>query len=794
MRQWAERIYDYRASAAIVIAFLTAYFAWQAQHLIVATQFRDLYPTDHPHIKLSDKYPQFGSPLLVFLVIQVKKGTIYNSQTLAKIQAATRQVDLIPGVDHNRIFSIASPKTSHVEATVGGIQVTNFLVGPIPQSDRDLERFRNKIRSAPEIMGVLVSPQEDAALIQAGFLERLADYSVIFHRINRISSELRDDQHDIYAAGQPILSGWVHFYRHETLLIFTATLAAMILLLALYVRNVPGVVTPIIVSATTAIWGLGIATLFTVSLDPLIMVLPMLLIARSFSHAIQAGERYFEIYSKTQNQREACIGSMVSLFPPGILGILTDAAGLFLVGMAPIPIMEKVAIISGFWALSLIPADVVFTPIVLSFLPPPRNALVVIEPGPHERTVSARSLFSRTLEFLAYWGFGKRAWMTATTLAILLVWCGIHARQLTLGDNHPGTALLWPDSEYNSAVKKINERFAGFDLLQVVLESSEPQLSMRSPQALDLMQRFQRYMEADPEVGATFSFADLVAATNRLLHDGLPKWDIIPNNERDAAMLAQLALSGAGPGDSEYLFTRDLSAASLNVWYKDHKSATIERALNRTKAFESTQPADETKALRLHPASGSIGLSAAINETVARAQVRILLVVIAVIFALCSIAYRSFVAAALLLIPVNFSNFVAAGLMGYLDIGLDVNTLPVLAVGTGVGIDYAIYLMSRICEEFSSFGDYESILSRAIATTGRAILFTAGTLFLGMVPWYFLSSLRFQANMGLLIAALMIINMIAALVILPLLVAIFKPKFISRRALFASSEEATRAR
>jgi hypothetical protein len=157
----------------------------------------------------------------------------------------------------------------------------------------------------------LVSPQEDAALIQAGFLERLADYSVIFHRINRISSELRDDQHDIYAAGQPILSGWVHFYRHETLLIFTATLAAMILLLALYVRNVPGVVTPIIVSATTAIWGLGIATLFTVSLDPLIMVLPMLLIARSFSHAIQAGERYFEIYSKAQNR-----GPLAMLFKP----------------------------------------------------------------------------------------------------------------------------------------------------------------------------------------------------------------------------------------------------------------------------------------------------------------------------------------------------------------------------------------------------------------------------------------------------------------------------------------------
>jgi len=247
-------------------------------------------------------------------------------------------------------------------------------------------------------------------------------------------------------------------------------------------------------------------------------------------------------------------------------------------------------------------------------------------------------------------------------------------------------------------------------------------------------------------------------------------------------MISQLALSGAGPGDSERLFTRDLTAANINVWYRNHRSETVERALQRARTFRSEEQGPIQGPLEFRMASGTIGLIGAINDTVARSQLQILLLVLAMIFVLCSVTYKSMVAALVLLVPVNFSNLITASLMSGMNIGLDVNTLPVLAVGTGVGIDYAIYLMSRICEEYPRWGDYERTLSRAIWTTGRAILFTASTLVVGMAPWYFLSSLRFQANMGLLIAALMVINMIAALVVIPLLVSILQPGFIARRA------------
>ena len=613
----------------------------------------------------------------------------------------------------------------------GGIQANNFLVGPVPENPQDLEKLRSMIRSSPEVMGILVSRQEDAALIHATFIERLADYNVIFDGINEITEKLKDNDHEIYAAGHPLLTGWVYLYKKETLRIFAVTLIGMILLLAFHVRTLAGTATPVTVSIITTVWGLGMAGLLNISIDPLTMVLPMLLIARSFSHAIQACERYFEIYVETQNQKEACIGSLVSIFPPGVLGILTDAAGLFFVSIAPIPLMEKVGVVSGFWALSLIPANVLVTPIVLAFLPPPRNAAEVIGRNaarpdathPSSAIAVLESGIDRALRFIAHLSRGTLAWVTGIILVVALAWSGLNVTRLMIGDNHPGTSLLWPDSAYNTAVKKINERFAAFDLLQVVLESGDRKVSMHSSASLELMQRFQRHMELDPEVAATFSFADRVTATNRLLHGGLPKWGVLPEDQADAAMLSQLAMTGAGPSDFDRFFTRDLTAASINIWYKDHRSETVERALQRAKAF---QGADETRnpaTLHLRLASGTMGTIAAINETVARSQFQILLLVLAMIFLMCSITYKSILAGALLLVPVTFSNLIASALMVQLNIALDVNTLPVLAVGTGVGIDYAIYLMSRICEDFSLRNSYDEALYHAITTTGRAVLF-----------------------------------------------------------------------
>ena len=779
MRYWAEWLFDHRHAAAVVILLATSFFAWEVKHLDISTRFSDLYPRNHPYTKLFEKYPGFGSPFTVSLVIQVKKGTIYNPQTLRKIQEATRLMDLIPGVDHDQIFSLASRKVKHVEATIGGIQASNLLTGPVPETEEAIAKLREQVRSTGGVIGNLVSFQEDAALVQATFIERLTDFNVIFHSINDIIEKLQDQQHELHAAGPPMLTGWVYHYQTEMYVIFAIGLLAMGFFLVIHFRNISGVVTPLVVGVTSAIWGFGFAGVLGYNLDPLIIVIPVLLVARALSHSVQMCERYFEILNQTGDVKKASVDSLVSLFPPGVVGIICDAAGLFIIAIAPIRLIEKLAYVCGLWSLTLVITAIGLTFILLTYLPAPHNVQSVI------LTTGRKSgLLYRIFSFIALFSSNKR-WATASCLFFLGVTLlsGWWAFQRGIGDVRPGTPILWPTSPYNTAIRRINERFAGFDVLQVVAESSRAD-GIRNNETLELMQRFQRFIERDAAVGATFSFADLVPQVNRLFHGGFVKWTVVPEADTDAAMLFQLTMTGASPGDFDRLFTRNFGAANINVWYKDHRAETIERALARAREFIELDKGPANAGAHLRLASGTIGLLGALNETIGRLEVLTVVLISLVIFVITTFIYRSFTAGLLLTVISNIANLMTSAVMYHLGIGLDVNTLPIGAVGMGIGIDYNIYLMSRMCEEYRINPDYAKLIPASIFTTGKAIFFTATTMVVGIILWYFMSSLRFQADMGLLLSAVMMAHVILALFFQAAFMMLLQPKFIQKGLFF----------
>ena len=191
-------------------------------------------------------------------------------------------------------------------------------------------------------------------MVTATFIERRLDAEV-FDYVQTLAASNRDDGHDIFVAGQPILTGWVYSHQLEMLGIFAVTTVALILSLVLYMANLAGVVTPLLTSIVAAIWGFGFVGWLAKPIEPLIMVVPLLLVARSFSHCVQFVERYYEIYQQCANKQEAAERALRVMMAPGFLGILTDAAGLFLIMVAPIPAMERFALFCGFWALILFP-------------------------------------------------------------------------------------------------------------------------------------------------------------------------------------------------------------------------------------------------------------------------------------------------------------------------------------------------------------------------------------------------------------------------------------------------------
>ncbi len=776
----------HRWLSLLVLIAITGFFAVQLRNVELRTIFSDLLPSNHPFVQTYKDHPNFGNPLTVTIMVKRKDGDIYNAETLQKVWDLTRDVDLTPAVDHDQILSVATEKARYSEATPNGIDSRPVMGDHPPRTPAEIAEFRSRLLKAPNVRTFMVSEDETATLITATFIERLLDYGVTFEHLDKLVKDARDDKHDVYIAGQPILTGWVYFYEWQMLGIFAVTGLALLGALIFYMRNVVGVVAPLTTSLVAAVWGFGFVGWLNQPIEPLIMVVPLLLVARSFSHCVQFIERFYEVLHHVKDRRRAAEISLSVMMVPGVLGITTDAIGLLLIGVAPIPAMERFALFCGFWAMMLVPTNVLLTPLLIMLLPEPKNVGRLVGANKGEAKHGGIKLL---LRLIAHLSFGPRAWITAATLVALTVFSIGKLTDLKIGNPVEGSNLLWEDSEFNVAVSNINSHFPGLNTLEIIFESKSPddmERVVRKAETALTMQRLQHLLESQPNPPeASLSFADYLPEANRLFSGGNPKW--APLDHDDAAVSAAAGALMVGTGPKAFLHVTDFEQrnGTVSLWYKDNKQDTVDGALRQARAALEII-GTEFDDFRIRLGSGTIALQQSINDTVDSYQWIILGLLNAVILVTCSIAYRSVVAGILLLIPVNLSNLFLAAVMTEMGIGLDVNTLPIAAIGVGVGIDYGIYLLSRIYEEYQMRKDMALAILTAVTTTGKAIFFTATIVLIGILPWYFLSALKFLADMGLLLVMVMLINMVIALIVVPLLVWLIRPRFIESTELLVS--------
>ena len=772
----AHWVMKHRHFSLLFLAAWTVFFAIGLRHVELRTVFSDLFPKTHPFVRTYKDHPNFGNPLTVVILIKNKRGDIYNKETLAKVWRMTREIDLAPAVDHDQILSITTEKARYAEATPFGVDMKPLMDAKAPETPEEIADFKSRVDKAANVRTFLISSDETATLLQATFIERSLNYGETFKFIQNLVAKERDANHEVHVAGQPMLTGWVYTYEKQMVMIFGITGLALFLSLLFYMRNVPGVVTPIIVSAVGVIWGFGFVGWLHQPIEPLIMVVPMLLVARAFSHCVQFMERFYEIYYEINDRHKAAELALAVMMAPGILGIFTDCACLFLIALAPIPVMERFAVFCGFWAMNLVPTDVFLSPLLVSYFKPPGNVATLIGKG-KEKTWHDSII--AMLHVIASWSHGPRARVTSVVVVVLSIIAFSLAARLKIGNPVEGTNLLFDKSEFNTAVRAINHHFPGLMTLEIIFEGKGDHRILREAETLETMEALQRHLEAAPKPpAATLSFADYLPEANRLFSGGNPKWGSI--DPSDQAVNATVTALFLGTNAKSYGHVTDftLQNGTISQWFKDNKQGTVDVALKQTReAIKAVEPEHDHFRIRL--GTGAIALQQSVNDTVDKYQWYILGLLNAMIFLGCSLAYRSAVAGILLLIPVNLANVFLSAAMERLGLGLDVNSLPIAGIGIGVGIDYGIYLMSRMTEEFQDAKHHGEAIQRAVTTTGKAIFFTATIVLISILPWYFLSDLKFLSDMGLLLVMVMTINMICALVVQPLLVYWVKPKFLA---------------
>ena len=873
----------FRIPVLIAILAATGVFGWKMLEVPVTSETIDLFPSDHPYVQTFVEYADvFGGANTAVIAVETQEGSIFNIHTLEKIRRITKAVEKIPRVNNYQVISIAQRKLKSVKVTFNELG-RELEIRPImwqaldpPQNHPDTERYHpdnwdgvyteedialltpeersaydaripqlmEDIYSSPRIFGTFASKETDgadsrAALIVVGFLDKgdeagedgeLTFEQSIYRNIRGVVEAEEDSDTKIYVIGRPVSVGFIHDNQDRIMHLLMYSLLAIFLTLLLYFRDIRGVLVPILTASLSAIWGLGFIGFMGYNFDPLVIVVPFIISARALSHSVQLIERYFEEFHERGDKQEAAVATFSGLLSPGLLAIVTDAAGVFLVILTPIPLMQKLAVMGGFWVLSFIVSDLLFNPVLLSFIPAPKK-----------KTKKGPDLTERFLDRAGAWCIGSGRW-AVIVLTLLVGGVGFYfAKDLVIGDVHPGTPMLWPDSKYNKDTEHIAEKFGNTEILNVIVQGTDCPLPPReellerhgcaeesnycyddsaihcdtdedcfgcdvaagtcktdagrectedthciawdcnpikSPEVLKTMEALQRHMEALPEVGSTVSFASMIPGIQSAFASYDPKSELIPATRAGTGGIIEFIVSKAEPGDLARYTTPDFQRGVVTLYLRDHKGETLRTVIAEVKAFIEDHPMAEAE---FKLASGYGGLLAAVNEVITRAEVQVTALAFLIVFLFCGLAFRSVVAGLLFIVPLALSNYVTYAMMGALEIGLDVNALPVVSLGVGLGVDYGLYVVSRIIEEYRLKPDMDHAIRRAVATAGKAVLFTATTMVAGIVFWAW-SFLKFQADMGILLAVWMCISMLGGLFLLPALIALVKPKFITKAA------------
>ncbi len=787
MKKFADIIINNRLLVLLTIVAITVFFGYHMLNIKVMTNFDDLLPQTHPYFKLHDEVRDtFGGANFLVIMLSVEKGDIFNTPTLEKIRYITNELEGLPGIDRYKIVSLASSKLKEQKVTSWGIEATPVMWPEVPQTREEMEELRETVYSNQAVYGTYVSLDAKKSLMFADFLEgEELDYGIIENMLEEIRAATEDSNTTISIVGSPMHLGVVANMVEIMNWIMVGTAIIIPILLFMAYKSIWAVLFVPLAGFVSGIWGIGFMSLLGYNMDPLIFVMPFLISLMAFRHSHQLYNRYYEEYIRTKDPLEAVRTIIEKMFLPGLTSIITDAFGIAVVALAPIPLLREMAVAGAFWSVVTVVVGLILTPVVLSYVPVSDKFLKHMD---MERIKEKQrtGFANRFADWLGPWLVsGRGKYYVLLTVAVVLGFSYYWERHLIVGDAQVGSNLLYPSSRYNQDSMRINSNFPLINPLFIVLEGKSHKALCELPAMKDI-QNLSSYMMQNSGAAGFQNLITPMMSISQKFRDDDPIWYGLPEDpETAASYLYMLKLSG-DPGDMDKFIDPQIRQTNLVFFYMDKTGPTIERAISTAREYiENYAELPETSVLTGQPtgfeyrlAGGVIGVEAAINEVVASKQLQTLLVALFGVFVFCTINFRSVKCGLILMIPLIISNFMAFAYMAINNIGLSISTLPVSAAGIGMGVDYGIYLLARIREEQKKEDgiSLEEAIKRGIQTYGKSIIYIAGTLVLGLLVWT-LSPLKFQAQMGFFLAIILFLNCLGAVFFVPVLTLMFKPKF-----------------
>ena len=689
------------------------------------------------------------------------EGDIYNPEFLRVLQQVTDDVFFISGVSRPSVTSLFTPNVRYVEITEEGY-VGDLVVPPqYAGTDEDLQKVRSNAARAGQV-GRLLANDQRSAMVRADLQDtdpktgQPVSYVEIAKRLEEIRAKYNSPTIEINVVGFAKLVGDVVEGLNTVMLFFVVAFIITALLLWAYSRSLPLTVVALVVALLPVVWLLGLLPLLGLGIDPMSVLVPFLIFSIGVSHAVQMTNAWKQDVLAGSSSLQAARSAFCKIFIPGSLALLMNALGFAVIMLIDIPIVHELGVTACMGVMLMIITNKMMLPLIISHLSLGSSARAA-----RPMHDAARHPLWWRLSALAE----PRPALVVFAISLVLLGFGVFkARELAVGDIGPGAPELRADSRYNLDNQRIIDSYSiGLDVLAVFLQTQGIDEACLNPGVMRAVEAFDFQMRNVAGVQSVQSVAgmgkEMIAGNN----EGNPRWSAIPGSSRGLQQGSMAYSPDSG------LVTDGCKRMQILVFLNDHEGATVFHVVNEAKRIIAgiRAPGVEFKL-----AGGNIGVMAASNEAVKRAEVWMLAALFCSVAFFCLLTFRSLRAVLCILVPMGIVAILCNALMAMLGIGLKVATLPVMALGVGVGVDYGIYLYERIQHEMAEGRDLRHAFYRAMCQRGTAAVFTALTMSIGVGTWAF-APLKLQADMGILLAFMFLVNVFGAIFLLPALAAWF---------------------
>jgi uncharacterized protein len=762
---WLERVlFGHRALILMLFALITVgmlVVAWRG--LRIDASFTKQLPRQHEYMRtyLDDSVSEFRGANRVLIALIATDGNLFKPEFFAALRKATDEVIVMDGIDRGRVQSLFTPNVRYLEVVEDGIEAGNVIPADFTPTPEGMARVRENILKAG-IVGRLVANDFSGALVSATVLEqdangRPVDPIRVAHELEAkvrgaIQGDARYPGIEVHIIGFAKVMGDIADGALSVVLFAAITLVLTLLAVWLYCQSFRVALVPVVCSVIAVVWQLGTLVLLGYGIDPLGLLVPFLIFAIGVSHGVQKISAVSDAALAGLGSMDAARRTFRQLLMPAIIALLADLVGFVTILMIPVQVIREMATTASIGVAIVILTDLVLLPVLVSF--------VVFGRRYHDRVAHRQQQLAAVWSHLARVTDRGPAAVIIALAAVLAVVGWWKGRETPIGDTQAGVPELRPHSRYNLDTDVITSKFSiGVDVLTVIVRSKEPVCV--SHDLMTEVDRFGWHMENVPGVSDVITLPFYAREASAGWNEGSLKWRSIPREQTQLTQSTRYIETSTG------LLNEECTIVPVMMFLADHRAGTIERVVAAVKSWRASNPVTGAS---FELATGNIGPMAATNETVERKEFWILAGVFASVTLMCLITFRSVLGTVLVVAPLALVSVLVYAVMALVGIGLKVTTLPMVALGAGIGVDYGIYLFSRMQEFLAQGLSVKAAYEKTLRVTGASIIFTGVTLAIGVATWVF-SPLKFQADIGIMLTFMFLVNMLGAIVLLPALAA-----------------------